>query len=374
MEAIGTLAGGIAHDFNNILAAVLGYGELALESAGQGKTNSDEIEQILRAAERAKNLVHQILTFSRKTETDFKPLSLNRKVVEVVRLLERTIPKSISIETLLVPDLKKVKMDAGQIEQVLVNLANNARDAMPDGGRLVIKTSNVELDRDYCRRHAEVRPGSYVLLQVHDSGIGMDPKTLEQIFDPFFTTKEVGKGTGLGLSTVHGIVKTHGGHISCYSEPMRGTFFRIYLPAYEEEVPPDTLEDKAPDSPTGGSETILIVDDEPALMELAGQILKRMGYDVITARSGEEALDIYRQRKDSPDLVILDLGMPGMGGYNCLKEIRVINPEARVIIASGYSADGQVKDALMAGAAGFISKPFLRSDLLGKVREVLEKE
>ena len=250
MEAIGTLAGGIAHDFNNILAAVMGYGELALELAGQGETNSDEIEQIIRAAERAKNLVRQILTFSRKTETDFKPLSLNHKVVEVVRLLERTIPKSISIETLLVPDLKKVKVDAGQIEQVLVNLASNARDAMPDGGRLVIKTSNVELDRDYCRQHVEVRPGSYVLLQVHDSGMGMDPKTLEQVFDPFFTTKEVGKGTGLGLSTVHGIVKTHGGHVSCHSEPMRGTFFRIYLPAYEEEVPLDTLEDKAPDSPS----------------------------------------------------------------------------------------------------------------------------
>ncbi|MBI4774425.1 MAG: PAS domain S-box protein [Deltaproteobacteria bacterium] len=374
MEAIGTLAGGIAHDFNNILAAVMGYGELALELAGQAKSNSEEIKQIIKASERAKNLVRQILTFSRKGEAQFKPLSLNEKVVETVRMLDRTIPKNIGIETSLTENLKKVNADAGQIEQVLVNLASNARDAMPDGGRLVIRTGNADLDRDYCRQHVEVRSGSYVLLQVQDTGIGMDSKTLDQIFNPFFTTKEVGKGTGLGLATVHGIVKTHGGHISCYSEPSRGTLFRIYLPAYETEVPADTPADETAAEPAGGSERILIVDDEPALRDLGVEMLQRMGYDVITARNGEEALDIFSRKKGTLDLVILDLGMPGMGGFKCLKKIRAIDPKARVIVASGYSADRQIKDVLAAGAAGFISKPFLNKDLLGKVREVLEKK
>lgn len=376
MQAIGTLAGGVAHDFNNILAAIMGYSELALNLQGSGRQCDNEVKEILRAADRAKELVQQILTFSRKVEVDLKPMDLNQEVVHTTKILGRTLPKMIELRTTLGSSLPLIKADATQIEQVLLNLASNAADAMPEGGTLAIETSQVELDREYCRRHLEITPGQYILLEVSDTGTGMDEQTLQLIFDPFFTTKEIGKGTGLGLSTAFGTVKEHGGHIHCFSELGKGTTFKIYLPVLgmPEPVPvsdsqplPDAAEE-----PEGGEETILLVDDEQALRKLGRSILTDAGYSVLTAKDGEEALDVYNQNMDSIDLVILDLSMPGMGGYKCLALLLAANPRAKVIVASGYSANTTAKDTIRAGAVGFLSKPFRSEELLERIRLALD--
>jgi PAS domain S-box-containing protein len=372
MEAIGTLAGGIAHDFNNILGAIMGYAELAQELAGTGRANAKELEQVLQATERARSLVRQILTFSRKADADMRPLSLNKTVRQALQMLEHSLPKMIEIDTHLALDLQLINADPGQMEQILINLATNAADAMPEGGRLVIETQNIVLGEEYSRRHLEVVAGQYVLLMVSDTGHGIDPDTLEHIFDPFFTTKEVGKGTGLGLSSVYGIVKGHGGQVYCYSEPGMGATFKIYLPAYQAGESPRALETNVPEMFLRGSETILLVDDEQALRDLGSQALEGMGYRVITAATGEEALNIYRQTGSDIDLVVMDLGMPGMGGHKALKAIREINGQAKVVIASGYSANGQVKASLDSGGAGFVAKPYRRLDLLSTIRSVLD--
>ncbi len=372
MEAIGILAGGIAHDFNNILAAVIGYAELAETTAQKGKDNSAMLAKILEAAERARRLIRQILAFSRKVPMELKPLDLNHEVMEAVKILERTIPKMIRIETRLASDARLINADSTQIHQVLLNLVTNAADAMPEGGRILLETTNVTLDELFQREHPEVHPGDYVLLQVSDTGTGMDPDTVEKAFDPFFTTKEVGEGTGLGLATVHGIIKQSQGHIFCYSEPGQGTVFKLYFPTLVEQVDFPAEAKRAPGKIQGGSETILLVDDEEALCHLGSQALRSMGYQVLTAKSGEEALQLYHDKGELIDLVIMDLGMPGMGGHQCLQAILAQDSEARVIIASGYSANGQVRASLQAGAHGFIAKPFRRADLLAKVREVLD--
>ncbi|MFH1034321.1 MAG: PAS domain S-box protein [Pseudomonadota bacterium] len=373
MEAIGTLAGGIAHDFNNILGAIMGYSELALEMARNGRANIEELNQVLQATDRARRLVKQILTFSRKVEADLKPLSLNTSVRQTLNLLGPTLPKMISIETILAADLKTVMADPNQMEQVLLNLASNAADAMPEGGRLVIETRNEKLDREYCSQHLEMNPGDYVLLMVSDTGQGIDPQTLEHIFDLFFTTKAVGKGTGLGLATVYGIVKSHRGEILCYSEPGMGTSFKIYLPAFQSDASKASDEEPFGNSSLRGSETILLVDDEPALRELGQLTLEGLGYRVLTADCGETALELFKDGHDQIDLVVMDLGMPGMGGHRCLREMLVINPKAKVVIASGYSANGQVRASLESGAAGYVAKPYRRVDLLTTVRDVLDK-
>ncbi len=372
MEAIGTLAGGIAHDFNNILAAVMGYADLALDNARAGRSTPRELEQVLEAAERAKSLVRQILTFSRKVEAHSHPMDLNRLVRRVAGMLERTIPKMIEIELRLSEDLRAIQGDDTQLEQVLINLGTNAVDAMPDGGQLLIETQDVFLGDEYCRTHMEVEPGRYVWLRVSDTGVGMDQQTISQIYDPFFTTKEVGRGTGLGLALVYGIVKDHGGHITCYSEAGSGTIFNIYLPALKTnasglETTPDVEKEI-----TGGDETILVVDDEDSILEVARDLLERRGYTVVLASRGEEALEIYRERGRGIDLIILDLGMPGMGGHKTLKRLLELDPKVKVVIASGYSVNGLVKDSLAAGAAGYIGKPYRLHDMLHKVRDVLD--
>ena len=373
MEAVGTLAGGIAHDFNNILGAVMGHAERGLSRQVQGRDTAGELERILLAAERARDLVKRILAFSRKVEVQPRPLNLNLDVEHVVSMLKHTIPKMIAIETKLAPDLLPIEGDSSQMEQVVINLATNAVDAMPLGGRLAIETANVELDQEYCRQHLEVRPGAYVRLLVCDSGAGMDRRTLEQAFDPFFTTKEVGRGTGLGLSTVHGIVKSHGGHLAAYSEPGLGSTFNIYLPAFQQQAPVSTLPPPLPEDLLGGRETILLVDDEEDLRELGAQSLEEMGYTVLTAGSGEEALEVHASHDEAVDLVILDLGMPGMGGQQWLGRLLEQSPRARVMIASGYAADGPVRDCLSAGAMGYVAKPFKRVDFLATVREILDR-
>ena len=372
MEAMGILAGGIAHDFNNILSAVIGYSEIALLLSEEMKDNSQELNQILQAGERARKLVRQILTFSRKTEADLRPVNLNVEVKHVLEILKSTLPKMIEIHINLDPDLKQTHCDPNQIEQVLLNLATNAADAMTDGGRLSVETSNVLLEKPHMEQNMDIRTGEYVLLQVSDTGIGMDEETREFIFDPFYTTKDPSKGTGLGLSTVFGIVKNHKGYINCYSEPGMGSTFKIYLPVYTaHETVEAESSGKNHDVP-GGTETILLVDDEQVLLDLGKQILAREGYKTIQAASGEEALALYRQKTSRISLVILDLNMPGMGGHKCLAELLTLNPDVKVLIASGYSAEVQAKDTLKTGAAGFIQKPFLRNNFLKSVRNVLD--
>ena len=372
MEAVGTLAGGIAHDFNNLLQAVQGYSELLLLEKPEGEQGYRELQEIRRAAKRGGELTRQLLTFSRKVESKLQPVELNRIVEGVRLLLERTIPKMIKIELHLTGNLYNVNADASQVEQVLMNLAVNARDAMPDGGTLSIETSNVILGEEAPRSQPELTPGNYVLLAVTDTGQGMDKATLENIFDPFFTTKEVGKGTGLGLAMVYGIVKNHHGHITCVSKPGKGSAFEIYLPAIEQiEKAPATLTGTQP--VRGGNETVLLVDDEDSLRDLGEQILQVYGYTVISAPDGESALEIYRDGKDGIDLVILDLIMPGMGGGQCLQEILGINSQAKVVIASGYPVNGETEKATESRAKAFIQKPYDVKQMLEVVRGVLDE-
>lgn len=373
MEAIGTLAGGIAHDFNNILTAIFGFGELLQVEMGEESQNRGYVDQILTAADRGQNLVKQILAFSRKVETEKKPLNLNHCVEEAVLLLKQTIPKMIFIELHLKKGLNLIEADPGQLEQIVMNLATNAKDAMPHGGKLVFETDNVVLSEDYCREHLESTPGEYVRLQVSDTGQGIGKELLDQVFDPFFTTKDVGKGTGLGLSTVYGIVKAHNGFIYCYSEPGMGTNFRIYLPVLKKDdaiSPPSRALEK--EELKGGSETLLYVDDEESLRQLGSRSLSKMGYKVITASNGEEALKIYQKQIKDIDLVILDVSMPGMGGHKCLQELLKINPKAKVLIASGYTVNGQLKNILADGAAGYIAKPFEMIKMLKLIRSTLD--
>jgi PAS domain S-box-containing protein len=372
MEAIGTLAGGIAHDFNNLLQIVLGYSEVVLLRKKEGEHDYADLQQIYQAGKRGADLVKSLMTFSRKVETKLVPVNLNQEITQVQHLLSNTIPKTINITLHLNGNLDSIKADPSQIGQVLMNLGVNARDAMADGGILTFETLNVQLDKEYCDTHLEAKPGSYILLTVSDTGQGMDRETLSHIFEPFFSTKEVGKGTGLGLATVYGIVKQHGGHITCYSEPGLGTTFNIYLPTIEKERDSEapTVENPIP----GGTETILLVDDEEALRELGSTLLNEFGYKVITANDGKQALDIYQREGDHISLIILDLIMPVMDGKKCLEEILLVNPNTKVVMASGFSEAGTASGVMAAGAKGFVQKPYDMRQLLSTVREVLDKD
>ncbi len=371
MEAVGTLAGGVAHDFNNLLAIISGYTELAINNSVQGVSSSYELEQVQKAAMRGKDLVRQILTFSHHTEPDLKPMNINHVVSLTVKILERILPKMITIDVSIQPDVWPIMGDANQVEQVLLNLGGNAKDAMPEGGRLVIETMNLELGSDIVKTQPEAQPGKYVLLRVADNGVGMDEETQKHVFEPFFTTKEVGKGTGLGLSTVFGIVKAHGGHLSCNSQPGRGMEINIYWPAAplsETETEYSTpLADMAK-----GNESIMIVDDEAGIRDVSQRIFSMAGYSVVVADSGEAALEIYRKRQKQVSLVILDLGMPGMGGYRCLEELKELDPDIKVVVASGYSQDREVHSALNRGAVAFVPKPYTAGEILRTVRAVLD--
>ncbi len=374
MEAIGTLAGGIAHDFNNILGAIMGYTELALMENREGRTSPADLEEVFKAAVRARDLVQQILSFSRKGDVHFKPLSLNNEVKQASRILERAIPKMIDIRLRLQEGLHLIQGDVGQMEEVLLNLGSNAKDAMPDGGTLVFQTENVTLDETFCRQNPDTFPGDYVKLSVSDSGFGIDKETLVQIFDPFFTTKEVGSGTGMGLAIVYGIVKNHGGHIRCSSEPGRGTCFEIYLPAIKGEVQPIRNNKTVDYEPKRGRETVLVVDDEAPLRDIAARILGDSGYRVLQADSGENALRLVRESSGDVDLVILDLNMPGIGGYRCLQQLVKLKPNIKVIVSSGYSKSSSAEDVLYEGAVAYVSKPFTNAGLLKIVRGVLDNQ
>ncbi|MFZ5586440.1 MAG: PAS domain-containing protein [Thermodesulfobacteriota bacterium] len=371
MEALGALAGGIAHDFNNLLQAMRGYVQLAQYDEGIKPETSAQLKAVDAAVGRASEMVRRILTFSRRVEPQKQPLNLNDLVGQEVKLLERTLPKMIALQTALAPDLRRVDADPVQMEQVILNLAGNARDAMAGAGRLVIETSNVILDEEFSRAHHGLKPGPHVWLRVSDNGRGMDAATIKQVFEPFFTTKRPGEGTGLGLATVYGIIKSHGGHVAVYSEPGVGTTFNIYLPARDDAVQAPPAE--APSQEIkGGHETILLVDDEASILDAGRRLLKRSGYSVITALNGEEALDIYARRQDEIALVVMDLGMPGMGGYRTLVEMRRRFPAIKVVVASGYAPQAQGQDVMQAGAVAFLHKPYQLPDLLRTVRQALD--
>jgi len=369
MEAIGTLAGGVAHDFNNILQVALGYSQILMADRSLTDRQRSDIKKIYDSSVRGADLVKRLMTFSRKTETRPRPLNLNDRILELAQMLQRTLPKMIDVELLLSPDLARINGDATQIDQVLINLAVNARDAMPDGGTLTVETQNITLDSSYARRYIDVKPGLYAMLLVSDTGTGMSKDTLEHIFEPFFTTKQTGHGTGLGLAMVHGIVASHDGHIRCYSELGQGTSFKIYFPSCENEV--EQQEIKAIPEAPGGSETILIVDDEAMIREMGTAILKDAGYTIITANNGRQALELYGQHGDQIAVVILDLGMPQMGGKQCLQALLEMDSKAKVIVASGYPAREEV---LALGAKDFVHKPYDVRIMLHVVRSVIENE
>ncbi|MEW6350803.1 MAG: ATP-binding protein [Thermodesulfobacteriota bacterium] len=370
MEALGTLAGGIAHDINNLLQVVLGHADLLLQRGGQDQKSVGALRAIRGSARNGAELVKRILTFSRQAEPERKLVDLSNEVRRVQGLLERTLPRMIRVELDLEEDLPLTNADPSQVEQILLNLAVNARDAMPDGGELLFGTRSVCIPEEYGSTCPEVEPGTYVVLMVSDNGSGIEKSILDRIFEPFFTTKQPGEGTGLGLSMVFGIVKSHGGHISCDSEPGVGTTLRIYFPVAEQEGPEavtDTIQ-----MPAGGSETLLLVDDDEAVRTLGAEMLELAGYCVLRAANGREALQIFAREKDEISLVILDLVMPEMGGRKCLEEILKIDPAAKVLIASGYSANGQTKNVLEQGATGFVSKPFDFKQILLAVRKSLD--
>jgi PAS domain S-box-containing protein len=370
MEAIGTLAGGIAHDFNNLLQITMGYSEMLLMQKDKSDPDYEDLQRIMQSARNGAELVRSLLAFSRRLEPNPIPLDLNAQIRHVEALLLRTIPKMIEIRLDLGQGIGEILADPTQIEQIIMNMAVNSRDAMPDGGALTISTRRVILGRDECKARAEAHPGEHVVLTISDTGHGMDKETLTHIFEPFFTTKEAGRGTGLGLAMVYGIVKQHGGHIICESEPGRGSSFHVFLPA-QEAVSRHT-EASVDEHPVAGTETILLVDDEESVRELGKRILTRAGYTVLTAANGAEGVEVYRSSAESVSLVILDLLMPKMGGAQCLEKLLRINPQVRVLVTSGYLTDDPAHKHLVDAAAGFVSKPFQIKEILRLVREALD--
>jgi PAS domain S-box-containing protein len=373
MEAIGKLAGGVAHDFNNILTVITGYTELLLQlHPDEHDAERKDLEQIKRAGDRAASLTRQLLAFSRQQILQLRVLNLNDVVADMSKMLRRLIGEDIDLVILLDEELGHVKADPGQIEQVILNLAINARDAMPQGGKLTIETANVNLDEDYARRYVEVEPGPYVMLAVSDTGIGMDEEIQSHLFEPFFTTKEQGKGTGLGLATVHGIVNQSGGRIWVYSEPEQGTTFKIYLPRTDEAIESGDW-DQAPAKLLWGSETILLVEDEDMVRELARHILTENGYAVVAARHGEEALQFCKRHGGPIHLLLTDVIMPhGMSGRQLAERLALLRPEMKILYMSGYTDNAIVHHGVLDSGINFLQKPFAMDVLVSKVRQALD--
>ena len=371
MEAVGRLAGGIAHDFNNLLTIVKGYAELALQRTGVQPELRADVQQIENAAERASNLIRQLLAFSRRQVLQPKIIDLNAIVLGLDKLLGRLMGEHIEMVTRCAANVGHVKADPAQIEQVIMNLVVNARDAMPKGGRLTVETVNVDLDSTYARDHVTVKPGPYVMLAVSDSGIGMSPETVAHIFEPFYSTKESGQGTGLGLSTVYGIVKQSGGYIWVYSEPGKGTTFKVYLPRVAELV-----ESKPPaaEIPAAGrgSETILLVEDEEAVRELASRILSAKGYSVVAAKSTREAEEFAEKHRGEIHLLLTDIIMPGTSGRELARRITRRHPRTRVLYMSGYTDNVLAQGGVLEAGLSFLQKPFTPGALAQKVRDVLD--
>ena len=370
MEAIGALAGGIAHDFNNLLTVILGYTQILSDGLQPGRL-ADSTAQIKSAAERAAGITRQLLAFGRKQVLSPRIIDLNDTVLNLDSLLRRLIGEDIEVLTFPASDLGSVKADPGQIEQVIMNLALNARDAMPRGGKLTLETANAELDESYAKRHEPLAPGRYVMLAVTDTGLGMTPDVQARIFEPFFTTKEVGKGTGLGLSTVYGIIKQSGGHIWVYSEPGRGTTFKIFFPRVEQPAQIEGSE-KRSGAVQRGTETILLVEDDGQLRDLIFSVLGQCGYRVLVAGSPEEGLEISKRNHRDIRLLITDVVMPHMNGRQLAEQVVRIAPEARVLYISGYTSNAVVHYGVLDEGLWFLSKPFTLAALVNKVREILD--
>jgi PAS domain S-box-containing protein len=372
MEAIGRLAGGIAHDFNNLLTVIRGYDEISLMELKEGDPLRANMEEIRKAANRAADLTRQLLAFSRRQIMEFKVLDLNTVLKDLSKMVHRIIGEHIELVTLFPEDLGRVKADPGQVQQVLMNLVVNARDAMPNGGRLTIETANAELDEAYARRHVAVAPGRYVMLSVSDTGAGMTPEVKDRIFEPFFTTKERGKGTGLGLSTVYGIVKQSGGDIWVYSEAGKGSTFKIYLPRVDAPLSEAGKSIRGEEIPRG-NETILLAEDEEEVRRLSARILEKQGYRVLTASQGEEALEVCKAYTGPIHLLVTDVVMPKMSGRELAKRVGQFHPETRVMYMSGYTDDAIVHFGVLDEGMEYVQKPFTVDGLARRVREVLDK-
>lgn len=374
MEAIGLLAGGIAHDFNNILTAIQGYTDLALTEIQEDNPLYQDIKEIQKASMRAANLTRQLLLFSRRQPMEFTPLDLNKVINDLIKMLNRLIGEDISLTTDLASDLWTVKGDAGTNEQVIMNLVVNARDAMPKGGEIAIKTENLYIDEEYCKNCRDARPGRFVCLSVRDTGVGIDQSIIDRIFEPFFTTKEVGKATGMGLSVVYGIVKQHKGWVNVESSPGKGSIFRIYLPAVsiESEEKEKEKESVSLEELIGKGERILIVEDEESVKEFTKRALSKNRYVVFTATNVQEALDIFQKEKGNFDLIFSDLLLPNGEGPELLEEILKLKPKISVLLTSGYSDEELDRSAIHKGDYPYLQKPYSISDLLRVVRDALK--
>jgi two-component system, cell cycle sensor histidine kinase and response regulator CckA len=371
LEALGSLAGGVAHDFNNLLGVIMGHGQLLSERLRDGDPLTKHVGAIGKAAKSAAHLTRQLLAFSRQQHTEPIILNLNHTVREISSMLQRVIGDSITLTLELDPQLAQVKADAGQMEQILVNLVVNARDAMADGGKLSISTSNVELDSAYLSSQGIVtKPGSYVMLAVSDTGTGMDSETQARIFEPFFTTKEVGKGTGLGLSTVYGIVNQHAGYIWLYSEIGKGTTFKVYLPSSSEA--PEPISAARPVPAVAADQTVLVVEDSEPILELACEFLTKAGYTVMQASSGEEAIRLMESGSCPIDVLVTDISMPGMSGPELAAQLSSRMANLRVVYTSGFAADKVLSQIARGPGSAFLQKPYAKEDLICKVQEVME--
>jgi PAS domain S-box-containing protein len=369
LESVGRLAGGIAHDFNNLLTVIGGNVALAVIGLAPDDERLDLLGEAERAVQSAANLTRQLLTFSRKQVIAPQVVNINTAVGELDKMLRRLIGEDIELQTTLDPALGQTMVDVGHLEQILVNLVVNARDAMPDGGKLTVETANVTLDEEYCKTRVEARPGRYVMLAVTDEGTGMTEEVRAHIFEPFFTTKASGRGTGLGLPMVYGAVKQHGGHLAVYSEPGRGATFKIYLPRVEEAA---QARHEAPDSPPRGKETIVLVEDADALRALAVRLLKRQGYAVHAFPNGQAALDALPGLPGPVDLLLTDVVLPGMSGRMLAERMSALRPGLRVLFTSGYTENVVVHHGVLKKGLHFLPKPYTIDTLAARVREVLD--
>ncbi|OGW22127.1 MAG: hypothetical protein A2X55_00030 [Nitrospirae bacterium GWB2_47_37] len=374
MEAVGTLAGGVAHDFNNILTTIIGYANLLQMKMQEDDPGSPYIKEVLSSAEKAAHLVNSLLAFSRKQIMSLKPVNVNDIIRGIKKMLSRLISEDIEFRVDVADEELTVMADGGQIEQVLMNFVTNARDAMPDGGILTIETGLAELDESYMKAHGYGKPGKYAFVSVSDTGVGMDEETRGKIFEPFFTTKEVGKGTGLGLATAYGSIRQHNGYVSVYSEPGKGATFMIYLPLIGRDAETQLEKTVQTAEIKGGSETILVSEDDVEVRELAKKVLEKFGYKIIEAVDGEDAVNKFTENKDTVRLLLFDVIMPKKDGKAAYEEIKEINPGIKALFMSGYTADIIHKKGVFEEGMEFIPKPVSPDVLLKRVRQALDKE
>ena len=372
MDAVGRLAGGVAHDFNNLLTVITGYAELLLAGGGTQASQRTALHEIQRAAERGGALTHQLLAFSRGQPFTPKTVELNALLVHMQKMLSRLIGEDIELITVAAAEPATIRTDPGQLEQVVMNVVVNARDAMPGGGKLIVETANAQVDQMYAGPNVDLKPGRYVVLAISDNGVGMDAETVTHLFEPFFTTKAPGKGTGLGLATAYGIVKQSGGAISVYSEPGRGTTVKIYLPSTEAKAA--EAAEQEPAAAQRGSETILVLEDEARVRKLVCEVLAGHGYHVLEAVRGEEAMRMASEYKGCIHLLLTDVVMPEMSGPQALEQIRARHPNMKVLFMSGYTDEAMMHHGILDSGAPFLQKPFLPDALAQKVRDVLASQ